>query len=100
MSLDDNFFDDGAWAPPEIEEESAPTASAPEEAREPWAVRCLAGVQSRPVDWLARGRIPFGMITILDGDPGLGKTTLTIDLAARVSTGRALFDDGPEVEPA
>jgi hypothetical protein len=32
------------------------------------------------------------MLTILDGDPGLGKSTFTVDLAARISTGRAMPD--------
>jgi putative DNA primase/helicase len=39
------------------------------------------------VDWLWKGYIPRGAVTILDGDPGLGKSTLTMDLAARVSRG-------------
>ena len=39
------------------------------------------------VDWLWPGRIPLGALTILDGDPGLGKSTVMLDLAARVSRG-------------
>src|SRR5262245_45046987 len=39
------------------------------------------------VDWLWERYIPRGAITILDGDPGLGKSTLTVDLAARVTRG-------------
>ena len=39
------------------------------------------------VEWLWPGRIPLGTVTILDGDPGLGKSTLTLDLAARGSVG-------------
>jgi hypothetical protein len=35
----------------------------------------------------------------VDGDPGLGKSAMTLDLAARVSTGMA-FPDGAECEPA
>src|SRR5207248_773386 len=34
--------------------------------------------------------IPLGCLSILDGDPGLGKSTLTLDLAARVSRGWAM----------
>lgn len=51
---------------------------------------CLADVEAKPVEWLWRGRIPAGMLTILDGDPGLGKSLLLKDLAARVSTGRPM----------
>lgn len=42
------------------------------------------------VRWLWPGYIPFGKVTVLDGDPGLGKSTILIDLAARLSTGGEL----------
>ncbi len=52
------------------------------------AVVCaLDKVESRPVGWLWNGRIPMGKLTLLAGDPGLGKSFITLDLAARVSTG-------------
>lgn len=50
----------------------------------------LADVEAERVAWLWPGRIPFGKITIADGDPGLGKTTMALDLAARLTTGRAM----------
>jgi hypothetical protein len=53
----------------------------------------LSEIRSRQVTWLWHGRIPFGKLTILDGDPGLGKSTLMLDVAARFTTGRALPDD-------
>jgi len=48
---------------------------------------CLADVEPRPVSWLWPGRIPLGRITLLVGRPGEGKSFLTTDMAARVSTG-------------
>ncbi len=54
-----------------------------------WFVSADAVAETQ-VDWLWEGRIPLGAITLLDGDPGLGKSLITIDLAARVSTGRAM----------
>jgi hypothetical protein len=48
-------------------------------------VRSLSGVHARPVEWLWPGWIPLGKLTVLDGDPGVGKSTLLLDLAARVS---------------
>lgn len=47
------------------------------------------------VRWLWQGRIPLGNITVLDGDPGLGKSVFTTDLAARVTVGRAFPDGAP-----
>ena len=48
-----------------------------------------------PIRWLWPGYIPRGKITLIDGDPGLGKSLLTLDLAARVSTGRSFPDGKP-----
>jgi putative DNA primase/helicase len=48
----------------------------------------LSEVVEESVEWLWEGRIPLGKLTVIDGDPGTGKSALTIDLAARVSTGR------------
>lgn len=52
----------------------------------------LASVEARPIAWLWPGRIPLGKLTVLDGDPGLGKSSVTLDLAARVTTGRPMPD--------
>ncbi len=54
-------------------------------------------VKRTSVRWLWPGRIPLGKITLLDGDPGLGKSLLTIDLAARVTTGSAMPDGSPGI---
>jgi hypothetical protein len=55
----------------------------------------LKDVKPQKVQWLWRGWIPAGKITMLDGDPGLGKTTLALDIAARLSRGHALPDGAP-----
>src|SRR5215207_5203867 len=55
----------------------------------------LSDVEPEQVDWLWPGRIPKGKLTVLDGDPGLGKSAATLDLAARVSAGLNLPDDTP-----
>ena len=48
----------------------------------------MADVESEEVRWLWDRRIPLGKLTVLDGDPGLGKSVITMDLAARVTAGR------------
>src|SRR4051812_25340935 len=58
----------------------------------PSTVVRLADVFPEKVAWLWPGRIPAGKITVLDGDPGLGKSTLALDLAARVSMGASMPD--------
>jgi hypothetical protein len=53
----------------------------------------LAGVVRKPLGWLWPERIPLGKLTLLAGDPELGKSFITIDMAARISSGRAWPDD-------
>ena len=50
-------------------------------------ITCMADVVAEPVKWLWPNRIAIGKLTILSGDPGLGKSFITLDLAARVSRG-------------
>lgn len=52
----------------------------------------VSDVQPQPVRWLWLGYVPAGKLTVIDGDPGDGKSTLSLDLAARVSTGSPLPD--------
>ena len=44
----------------------------------------------REVKWLWYPYIPFGKLTIIQGDPGEGKTTFALRLAAACSTGRPM----------
>jgi hypothetical protein len=66
-------------------EESRTTTMTPFATKPPLVAVCLSQVKSRRVRWLWRGRIPLGKVTILDGDPGLGKSAIALDLAARLS---------------
>jgi hypothetical protein len=59
-------------------------------------LRSLADVPSEPLAWLWPGRIPLGKLTLLAGDPGLGKSFVTLDVAARVSSGKGWPDGGEE----
>jgi hypothetical protein len=55
----------------------------------------LSEVEPERVDWLWRGRIPKGKLTLIDGDPGLGKSALVVDCAARKSVGGQWPDGAP-----
>jgi phage N-6-adenine-methyltransferase len=52
----------------------------------------LSSVEPKPTTWLWHRRIPLGELTICDGDPADNKSSLLIDIAARVSTGRPMPD--------
>ena len=58
----------------------------------------LSDVQTHPIEWLWHGRIPLGKITILDGDPGIGKSLIAINIAACVSAGLLMPDDTPGIQ--
>lgn len=59
----------------------------------------VADVQPELVRWLWPGRIALGKLTLLCGDPGLGKSFITLDLAARTSTG-SVWPDIPLLKNA
>lgn len=51
------------------------------------------------VKWLLYPFIPFGKITIIQGDPGEGKTTLALQIIAALTSGRPVWENAPQVEP-
>jgi hypothetical protein len=60
--------------------------------------RLLSEIQPEPVQWLWPGRIPFGKVTVLEGDPDNGKSCVAMDIGARATTGRLMpnvFDGDP-----
>ena len=59
----------------------------------------LSSVEPEEVSWLWPSWLALGKLALVDGDPGLGKSAMTLDLAARVSAGKP-FPDGAECEPA
>ena len=60
----------------------------------------MEDVVSKEVEWLWYPYIPYRKITIIEGDPGEGKTTLVLKLAAALSRDLPLpCDDDKEYEP-
>jgi putative DNA primase/helicase len=64
----------------------------------PPAIR-LDTVTREKVRWLWPGRLALGKLSIIDGDPGQGKSVITLDIAARVSTGTPMPGDPPTWVP-
>ncbi len=56
-------------------------------------VHRMSDVEPEQLEWLWPNRIPLGKLTLLAGDPGLGKSFVTMDMAARVSRGAVWPDD-------
>lgn len=55
----------------------------------------VSTIESQRVEFFWPGRLAAGKITVIDGDPGLGKSTLTLEIAARFSTGQPLYGGEP-----
>ncbi len=60
----------------------------------------LSSVQPTEVQWLAEPYVPLGKVTLLEGDPSVGKTYLALDMMASVTRGRGLLGQDERVEPA
>lgn len=52
-------------------------------------------LQEEQLDWLWPGLIPLTQITILEGDPGTAKSTLTLQLCSHITTGTNWPDGMP-----
>lgn len=49
--------------------------------------RRASDIRAKPIRWLWQGRIARGKVSMLAGNPGLGKSQVTVSMAAVVSTG-------------
>ena len=80
---------------------SPPSAkSKGESAKSPELVTlCLAEVQPQAIEWLWDRRFPISKLSILAGIPGVGKSFLMLDMAARISTGRPWYDSQDQPNP-
>ncbi len=59
----------------------------------------MSEVESQEVKWLWYPFIPYGKLAIIQGDPGDGKTTLVLNIAAKLSKGESLDRDMNVQEP-
>lgn len=52
-------------------------------------------VREQEVEWLWYPYIPYGKLTLLEGDPGEGKSTLMIQIASLLTNGKKMPDGYP-----
>lgn len=58
-------------------------------------IHSLKDVEERDIDWLWPGKIPRGELTILEGDPGVGKSFFAHWIGAQVCDGNRLPTEYP-----
>jgi putative DNA primase/helicase len=46
----------------------------------------MSDIEPEPVDWIWTGRLAHGKLTLIAGDPGLGKSQIALDIAARITS--------------
>ena len=51
----------------------------------------LSEVESQQIKWLWYPFIPYGKLSIVQGDPGDGKSTLILNIAAKLSRGEQML---------
>src|SRR5881394_1712752 len=56
----------------------------------------LSTIRPDTLHWLWPGWLPQGKLTILDGDPGTGKSLITLDICARLTLGVPFPDAGTD----
>ena len=51
----------------------------------------MDSVEVEQVEWLLYPFIPYGKVTIIQGDPGEGKTTMVLQIIAKLTRGEAIL---------
>jgi hypothetical protein len=88
------------WDPADWCGEEAPWRDDPEPPRPHWDVRHLADLAPADASWLWPAWMALPSLTLLDGETGVGKTALALDLAARLSRGAPWPDGCPGIRGA
>ena len=68
-------------------------AVSPEKERRPLKIICMTDVEAKRTRWLWYPYIPLGKITLMQGDPGGSKTTLSLAIASIISKGGRFIND-------
>ena len=62
-------------------------------------IEYYSSIISKEIDWLWYPYIPYGRITVIQGDPGDGKTTFVLQIAAKLSMGQPMPESVSAVPP-
>src|SRR5262249_46509593 len=54
----------------------------------------MADIEPQPIEWIWPGRIARRKLTLIAGEPDLGKSQAALDIIARITTGERWPDDG------
>ena len=63
-----------------------------------YQIRYYDSIKATKVSWLWYPYIPYGKITIVQGDPGEGKTTMMLQIAALLTRGKSIPDGNEEIQ--
>lgn len=59
---------------------------------------CLADVQKKEIEFLWRPYVALGFVTLLTGDPGVGKSSLALKIASMITKGQTLWNGSESVK--
>jgi hypothetical protein len=65
----------------------------------PIPAKPLSQIRPSPLRWLCDRYLPRGRLALIDGDPDVGKSLISIDLAARLSRGEGFLGGSPPERP-
>ena len=83
-------FDSSSWVDDKDDETSSDETTEGETSRKAnrrFKVQYLSEIEPKPIEWLWEPVFPFGAVCIFEGDPGVGKSTVTLIWAAIMSNG-------------
>ena len=68
--------------------------------RNGYQIRYYDSIKATSVSWLWYPYIPYGKVTIVQGDPGEGKTTMMLQIAALLTRGKSIPDGKEPIQPS
>lgn len=57
----------------------------------------MSSIKPKEIEWLLFPYIPMGEVTVIEGEPNTGKTTLALQIVAAVTYGKPVFPTHPEL---